>query len=84
MKNKWYDIRVIPYKNKASDAEIVIYDDIGGWGITASDFKKSYDAIKDVNNIKVLINSPGGSVFDGIAIYNILSSHKGSVLSPRL
>lgn len=31
------------------------------------------------NDVKILINSPGGSVFEGLAIYNLLASHKKEV-----
>lgn len=66
------------FKMAAKDdgtAEIQILDEIGGWfGITVADFKRSFDEIKDAASIRLLINSPGGDVFAGIAIYNILSS----------
>ncbi len=75
---KWYKIQA-----KDDSAEISIFGDIGmsWWGdsITAADFKKDFDAIKNKASIKVLINSPGGDVFDGIAIYNIIASERAKV-----
>lgn len=63
----WYRI-----KNQSGDvAEIYIYDEIGEWGITAVDFIKDLKKIK-ADVIAVYINSPGGSVFDGFAIYNAI------------
>lgn len=64
----------------ATKAEIVIYDSIGadwfGNGITAKTFSDELKALdKSVNEIEVRINSPGGDVFDGIAIYNRLKQH---------
>ena len=56
-------------------AEILIYDDIGAGffgGISAKDFADELAGIGDVEEINVRINSPGGSVFDGFAIYNSL------------
>lgn len=63
----WFDIQA-----KANDeAEIYLYDEIGGWGVTAKSF---IDAVRatGAKRINLRINSPGGSVFDGLAIYNFL------------
>ena len=61
--------------------ELVIYGDIGEsfWGdsVTASDVKRMLDDM--TGDLTVRINSPGGSVFDGFAIYNLLRAHNGSV-----
>lgn len=58
--------------------EIMLYEEIGMWGITASDFAQ---ALKSVGNapVRVRINSPGGDVFDGYAIYNALLQHTAGV-----
>lgn len=65
--------------NKA--AEINIYGDIGEswWGesVTAKQFVKDLAAL-DVDTLTVRINSYGGSVADGIAIYNAIKRHKAS------
>jgi ATP-dependent Clp endopeptidase proteolytic subunit ClpP len=56
-------------------AEIEIFDEIDPfWGIGPKEFKAKFDEVKDSKSIKLLLNSPGGSVFDGMAIYNILST----------
>jgi ATP-dependent protease ClpP protease subunit len=69
----WYKI-----KNLANDpdtTEVYIYDEIGGYcGLNAETFVQELNAIT-TPNITVRINSPGGSLFDGIAIYNSLVSH---------
>lgn len=63
----------------ASDtAEIMLYDEIGFWGITANDFISSLNAIS-APKLTVRINSPGGDVFDGLAIYNALKEYPGEV-----
>ena len=69
----WYNIKAVPKNNATSDVEISIYDEIGIWGIDAATFKEDFDKVKNLGNIKLRINSPGGSVFDGLAIYNVLS-----------
>ena len=70
----WYTIR-----NASDDeAEIYIYDEIGYWGTTANDFISDLREIK-ASKIALHINSPGGDVFDGIAIFNALVRHKAEV-----
>lgn len=60
--------------------EINLYDEIGGWfGINAKQFREMLDGIT-TPNIILNINSPGGDVFDGIAIYNDLLAHKSYVV----
>jgi ATP-dependent Clp endopeptidase proteolytic subunit ClpP len=70
MPRSWFEI-----KNAAADdvATVTIFDEIGYWGITAADFNREFRAIK-APTINLEINSPGGSVFDGIAIYNMLKA----------
>ena len=61
-------------------AEVLIYGPIGedwyGNGVTAKQFRDDLKAAGDISEIFVHINSPGGEVFDGIAIYNELRAHK--------
>lgn len=59
-----------------SVTEIEIYDEIGFWGVNAKDFRAK---LKGAGDVVLKINSPGGSVFDGIGIYNDLKAHKGNV-----
>lgn len=70
----WYRIEA-----KASgSAEVLIYDEIGYFGITAQDFVRELSALQ-ADTINVRLNTPGGEVFDGIAIYNALRSHSAHV-----
>lgn len=72
---KWFDF--IDAKKDDDTAEIRIDGVIGGdWfgdGVTAKDFITKLNGIKQ-KNIVLHINSPGGSVFDGFAIYSALSA----------
>lgn len=65
------------------DAEVLIYGDIGGgWfdeGITAESISAEISGL-DVDNLNVRINSGGGLVFEGVAIYNALARHKANVV----
>ncbi len=75
-KREWYTISA-----KDEAAEILIYDVIGeDWmgGISAKQFVNDLNAL-DVKNINVRINSPGGDVFEGTAIYNALIGHKARI-----
>lgn len=70
-------------KAKAGVAEISIYDDIGEslWsgGLTPKAFAETLATVRDAQHLRVFINSYGGSVFDGIAIYNQLRRHGAAV-----
>ena len=57
-----------------SDADIYIYDEIGFWGVTAKQFISDLNALGDITHINLHINSPGGDVFEGIAIFNALKT----------
>lgn len=60
-------------------AEMLIYDDIGEWGISAREFVKELRALKDIDQLDLRINSRGGDVFDGVAIANQIQSHPANV-----
>jgi len=68
---RWFSM-----KAENDTAEICVFDEIGIWGIGVSDFKKELDAIKGASSIKLLLNSIGGDVFSGMAIYNLLAPLK--------
>jgi len=68
-------------KNAANDTgEVYIYGEIASYKwddatTTAASFKKDLDALGDIKTLNIYINSPGGSVFQGQAIYSILKRH---------
>ncbi|WP_413102224.1 head maturation protease, ClpP-related [Streptomyces sp. Inha503] len=70
----WYRIKNLGN----SAAEVVIYDEIGWFGVTAEDFMAELRGL-DVGEITLRVNSPGGEIFDGIAIHNLLRSHRAQV-----
>lgn len=59
-------------------ATLDINDEIGFWGVNAADFSRDLDGIT-APSVTVRINSPGGDVFDGIAILNHLRAHPATV-----
>lgn len=81
--SKWYEIKAAAKADETpATAEVYIYGNIGDrWdedGVIASDFVRELAAL-DVAEITLRINSYGGSVPDGLAIYNALKRHKAPV-----
>lgn len=69
---------IVNKKGDSATAEIYIYDEIGYWGTQAKKFVKDLRAL-EVEEIELHLNSPGGEVFDAVAIYNALLQHKAHV-----
>lgn len=72
---EWY--RIVNAEH-GEPAVVFIYDEIGFFGVDASLFVRDLRAI-NASEITVHINSPGGDVFDGIAIHNALRDHPAEV-----
>lgn len=76
---KW-DTSIVAKEN--DNSTITIYDQIGSddrsEGVTA---KRIFAALRSIGakDVEVLINSPGGDFFEGIAIYNLLREHPHKV-----
>ena len=73
--NSWFRMKA----SADNEADIYIYDEIGYWGVTARQFVNDLKALGDVTHINLHINSPGGDVFDGIAIFNALKFHGAAI-----
>ena len=71
MSKTWYNM-----KAENGVGEIHIYDVIASWGVNSRQFLKDLKALGDVTQLSVHINSPGGDVFEGQAIYSMLRQHK--------
>jgi ATP-dependent protease ClpP protease subunit len=68
--NDWYRIR----NQISGPTQLHIYDEIGFFGVSAMDLIRD---LADVTGpLEVHLNSPGGEVDDGIAIYNTLCSRR--------
>lgn len=70
---------------KGSDsAEIYVYGVIGtdwfGDGVSAKQFADDLKALGKVKTIDLRINSEGGSVFDGKAMYSLLNEHPAKII----
>lgn len=75
MARKWYDVKA---SAAGKGAEVSIYDEIGAWGTNARTFLAAIKPFAG-NPLAVKINSPGGSLFDALAIFNGLRAHGGEV-----
>ena len=78
-KNKFWN-----FKAKDKDTgELMLYGDISSstwWGdeVTPKDFKNDLDALGDIKNLNIYINSGGGDVFAVQAIHSMLKRHTAS------
>lgn len=72
----WYEIKAD--NGGIWPAQLFIYDEIGGFGVSVSDFAASLAAAGNAP-IDLHINSNGGDVFVGNAIYNILKRRQGAI-----
>jgi ATP-dependent Clp endopeptidase proteolytic subunit ClpP len=74
---EWFRI-----ENSADDVDttdVYVYDSIGGWfGMWADEFIEAIGEIK-TPKMSIRLNSPGGSVFEGIAIANAIRNHPATV-----
>lgn len=62
----------------ARRAEVYLYGAIDGWELDGSELAQQIRAL-DVDDIDLRVNSPGGLVFDGIAVHAALSEHPAKV-----
>ncbi len=68
--------------NKANEttAEIFLYGYIDSYDVSAGDFVKELRSLeKEYANIHVRINSGGGNVFEGLAMYNAMVQSKANI-----
>ena len=82
--SKWYEIKAQARQGDSTTqvAEIYVYGNIGDrWnedGVIASEMVRDIAAL-EADEITLRINSYGGSVTDGLAIYNALKRHPAPV-----
>jgi ATP-dependent Clp endopeptidase proteolytic subunit ClpP len=75
MSRHWYAIQ----QTEDGEAEVSIYDEIGFGGVTAKSFLAELKKLSG-QRVHLRINSVGGSVVEGAAIYNALRRHKGGLV----
>lgn len=72
----WFEFKSLSDNTDAVD--LYLYDEIGGWGASAAQFIAALAEFRG-QRINLHIHSPGGSVFEGHAIFNALRNHPGGV-----
>lgn len=75
MRKSWYNIT----NEKGKPVLIVIEDEIGGWGVSAKQFRSDFGRLGKDEAVNVHIKSGGGSIFEGNEIANIIGEHAGEV-----
>ena len=65
-------------KSGDNETTVTLYDEIGAFGAGSKQFLGDIGKLSG-QHIHLRINSPGGSVVEGTAIYNALRRHKGGV-----
>ena len=73
--NKFWEFKAL-----GNAGELFLYGEISDtpwWGdeITPAQFQKELAALGDISTLDVHINSPGGDIFAGFSLYNILNRH---------
>jgi ATP-dependent Clp endopeptidase proteolytic subunit ClpP len=63
-----------------SVGNVAIFDEIGAGGVGAGEFHEQLRGLGNVSKINLSINSPGGEVFAGLSIHNMLARHKARVV----
>lgn len=70
------------FKNQtAAEADLYLYIEIAWWGAgyaahSAQSFKSELDGLGEIQTLNIFINSPGGDVFEALAIHNMLKRKK--------
>lgn len=76
MKKQYFSMEKIE-----NEANINIYGDISSWDGSAKSLTGALEGLGEVSRINVYINSYGGEVAEGLAIYNALKRHKAKVVT---
>lgn len=75
MASNWFEFKA---SAEAPESDLYLYGEVGGWGASAAEFIDVLSQRKD-QRINLHIHSPGGSVFEGHAIFNALRLHPGGI-----
>lgn len=75
MASNWFEFKA---SAEAPESDLYLYGEVGGWGASAAEFIDVLSQRKD-QHVNLHIHSPGGSVFEGHAIFNALRLHPGGI-----
>lgn len=77
MPKSWFTVQAAKDAPKAGEVSIRGY--IGDWGVNDRDLIAAVEALGDIENLTVRINSRGGEVDHAISIFNFLRDHAAHV-----
>jgi len=84
-KESWFEISnsadLAPRNEGGRVARVDIMGPIGGWDVSGSEFLRELKDLGDVDSIDLRIHSPGGSVLDGLALFNGIKNHPAHVVA---
>lgn len=74
-KKKYWEFKA--KANSTTEADLYLYIEIASWGggycaHSAQSFKDELDSMGDIDTLNIYVNCPGGDVFEGYAIFNML------------
>jgi len=75
MPRSWFTITA----KSADTAEIDIFDEIGGWGISAKQFVEQLRAAGQFKSITINLDCPGGDCCDGFTIYDAMKASQAEI-----
>ncbi len=64
---------------ETSRPKLYVYDVIGGWDLDSAEFVQAVHAIEGAEGIDLHVNSPGGFVYDAVAMFEALAQHEAPV-----
>ena len=84
-KESWFEISnsadLEPRNEGGRVARVDITGPIGGWDVSGSEFLRELkDLGDDISEIDLRVHSPGGSILDGLAIFNGIKNHPAKVV----
>ncbi len=83
-KESWFEISnsadLDPRNEGGRVARVDIMGPIGGWDVSGSEFLRELKDLGDVDSIDLRIHSPGGSILDGLALFNGIKNHPAKVV----
>lgn len=84
MAKHWFEISnsadLEPRNEGGRVARVDIMGPIGGWDVSGSEFLRELKDLGDVDSIDLRIHSPGGSILDGLALFNGIKNHPAKVV----
>ena len=85
-KESWFNISnsadLEPRNEGGRVARVDIMGPIGGWDVSGAQFLRELkDLGDDISEIDLRVHSPGGSILDGLAIFNGIKNHPARVVA---